>query len=294
MAFRYRPLAVFFLIVTCLSCLAGCLYIPQRQRQVELRGERLKADKLSVIVPGQTTKAEIIANVGQPYLMLDDFGVMAYYWKMLTAYVPYAFGMGFSGGAGIIELSETSILLIAYDAEGIVTRYETIHPKLAQTVNEEAITWAGQSACLTTFRPIPPPPGKAVIYIFRAGEYEPGKLKTTAREVGGKTQDYDLSGVFLDGRLWAEIMKGQYCVMILPPGTHPIGVELGIRQTDRFLHLQRQRPEPAYTTDLDVLPDQSYVLELFTREVGTKDVPHLLRQTLAEAQPKLTRIKRAR
>lgn len=294
MSRRPRFLVIFLLCCLGLGFLAGCLYIPQRQRQVALRGERLTADKLSMIVPGQTTGAEIIDQVGQPYLMLDDFGVMAYYWKMLTAYVPYAFGMGYGGGAGIIELSETSILLISYDAHGIVCKYETIHPRSVQTVNEQAIAWVGQSAYLTTFTPILPPPGKAVVYIFQAGEYEPGEFKTTSRELGRKVQDYDISGVFLDGRLWAEIIKGQYCVMILPPGSRVIGVELGIRRTDRFLHLQRQRPEPAYTTSLDVLPGQSYVLEIFVREVGTKDSPHLFRQTLAEAQPKLARCKRVR
>ena len=115
------------------------------------------------------------------------------------------------------------------------------------------------------------------------------------RELGQQRPDeYKIAGVFLDGKLWAELNWNQYAVMILPPGSRVIGVELGIRRTDRFLHLQRQRPEPAYTTSLDVLPGQAYVLEIFTREVGTKDSPHLFRQTLAEAQPKLARCKRVR
>jgi hypothetical protein len=67
----------------------GCLYIPQGYRNIELSGKRIEEEKLNIVVPRKTTKAEFIEKVGQPYLMMDDFGVMAYYWRMLSAYVPW-------------------------------------------------------------------------------------------------------------------------------------------------------------------------------------------------------------
>ena len=88
---RLRPLTILFLACCCLCLHPGCLAlpIPQRHRNIETLGKSVEETKLSFVVPGQTTKAEFIDKVGQPYLMMDDWGVMAYYWKMLAAYVPF-------------------------------------------------------------------------------------------------------------------------------------------------------------------------------------------------------------
>ena len=80
----------------------GCLYIPQGHKNIELSGKRIEGEKLNFVVPGKTTKAEFIEKVGQPYLMMDDIGVMAYYWKMLTGVMPWLL-VGYSGMTGGVE-----------------------------------------------------------------------------------------------------------------------------------------------------------------------------------------------
>ena len=87
-----RPLTILSLACCCLCLHSGCLAlpIPQSHRNIEREGKKIEETKLSFVVPGQTTKAEFIDKVGQPYLMMDDWGVMAYFWKMLGAYVLWA------------------------------------------------------------------------------------------------------------------------------------------------------------------------------------------------------------
>ena len=94
-----RPPQIGLLPILILVCCCFCLYpgclalpIPQGHRNIERDGKKIAEIRLSFVVPGETTKAEFIEKIGQPYLMLDDYGVMAYYWKMLDAYVPCGCG----------------------------------------------------------------------------------------------------------------------------------------------------------------------------------------------------------
>jgi hypothetical protein len=101
----YRTLPVLFLACCCLSFHPGCLAIPipQGYRNIETYGKKVEQTQLSFVVPGQTTKVEVIEKMGQPNLMLDDLGVMAYGWKMLVAYVPWAIGLP-KGDFGVEKL----------------------------------------------------------------------------------------------------------------------------------------------------------------------------------------------
>ncbi len=302
MTHPHRPLAGFLLGVVCLGCLAGCLlYIPQRYRQAALAGEKIHTERLRMLVPGETTKAEFIDKVGQPYLDLDDFGVMVYYWKMLSGSLVSIIGGGYQACGAVMEHSETNLLLLAYDADGIITKHEIVRPQLVATVNESAITWVGQGDRLTTFTPLTPPPGQAVVNIYKLRDVladspgQPSKGAVRWRHVGKRMPDGDISGIFLNGTLFAELDFGQYVVITLPPGQHRIGVEPQIRATNRYMVLQRQAPEPAYTTTLATEPNQVDVLEIFFRDVGLwGKSPGFFRQTLEEAQPRLVRFKRAR
>ena len=105
--------------------------------------------------------------------MMDDIGVMAYYWKMLAGYVPWLLvGAGVGGGGmtgGVLELSKGYILLVAYDDDGCITKYETIRPFLVKTVNERAIQWAGKGEFPEKFIPMKIPEDKSVVYVFQPG-----------------------------------------------------------------------------------------------------------------------------
>ncbi len=267
----------------------GCLIIPQAHRNIELSGNKIDEEMLSFVVPGKTTKAEFIEKVGQPYLTMDDFGVMAYYWKMLEAYMPWLLvGPGVVAG-GVEELSNQYMLLMAYDDNGCITKYETIRPILVKTVNERAIKWAGKGEVLGEFTPQKIPEDKSAVYIFRSGSWLDGLDK--------KDKNLKISGVFLDGKLWAEIYQGQYFPVVLPPGTHKIGVEPSIRAANKFLTPKGQeQPEPLLTTTIDTFANKAYYLEIKSVESSKSNERHYYFARLSEdeALPILRKLKRAR
>lgn len=288
-----RPLTILFLACCCLCLHPGCLAIPipQAHRNIEREGKKIEEATLSFVVPGKTTKAEFIEKIGQPYLMLDDHGVMAYYWKMLAAYVPYVVGGGpYAAAAGIAEVKPQYLLLVSYDDQGVITNYETIRHTFDlfhKTVNEQALQWAGQGASLgKKFTPVDLPAGKSVVYVFH---------RFNINEV---QQSLDrLDGVFLDGNLWAELKWHQYAPIVVSSGSHTIGFEPNIRTTDKFLHPHRPKTEPALTTTIDTLPNQSYFLEISFIERDSRDVkktPVFSRLSEGVALPKLLQLKRAR
>jgi hypothetical protein len=127
---RWRPrqnlglLSVLFFSCVCLCLQPSCvaLPIPQGFRNIEREGKKIEPYELNFVLPGQTTKTEFIERIGQPYLMLDDLGVMAYYWKMLSAYVPW---IGY-GAAGMAEMDRQYLLLVLYDDHDVIEHYEII------------------------------------------------------------------------------------------------------------------------------------------------------------------------
>lgn len=288
-----RPLTILFLACCCLCLHPGCLAIPipLAHRNIEREGKKIEGTKLNFVVPGQTTKAEFIDKVGQPYLMMDDYGVMAYYWKMLAAYVPYIVGGGpYAAAVGIGEVQPQYLLLVSYDDQGVITNYETIRHTFdlfPKTVNERALQWAGKGTSLgEKFSPVELPAGKSVVYVFH---------RFNVNEVQQSPDRLD--GVFLDGNLWAELKWNQYSPIVVSSGSHTIGFEPTIRKTDKFLHPNRPETEPALTTTIDTLPNQAHFLEVSFIERDSRDFKKTAifsRLSEGVALPKLVQLKRAR
>lgn len=135
-----------FLACCCLCLHPGCLAIPipQGSKNIVTYGKKVEETQLSFIVPGQTTKVEVIEKIGQPNLMLDDLGVMAYGWKMLVAYVPYVLFL--RGDAGIEKLDYQCLLLMSYDDRGVIHRSEIVRysavASSTKTIEELTRQWA--------------------------------------------------------------------------------------------------------------------------------------------------------
>jgi hypothetical protein len=279
------PLNLAVLAFCCLCLLPGCLAIPipQGYRNLEREGKKIEAFQLSFVVPGQTTKAEFIEKIGQPYLTMDDLGVMVYYWKMLAAYVPWIAAGGYSAVGGVVEVDRYYLLLVAYDDRGIIERYETIRkiiqPKAVAAVARQ---WVGKGPSEGEAILAPPPAGKAVVYVFQASDF------------GGPER---INGIFLDGNLWTELHAGEYTPIVVPAGIHVIGFERGVRTRDKFLDPGRGAEVPSLTTTIDLRPNQAYFLEVRFIERDSRDFKKTaVFSELSEevALPKMAGLKRAR
>ena len=287
----YLPIILVAWGCLCLHLCCIAIPIPQGYRNIESEGERIGEARLSFVVPGETTKAEFIERIGQPYLVLDDLGVMAYYWKMLAAYVPWFVGC-YTGMGGVAEVDRQNVLLVSYDDRGIIDRYETIKNfqvaglSKAKTVEELARQWAAKRHCFRNFTPASSPVSNSVVYVFH--HINPLSMERSPNSV---------DGVFLDGSLWAELKPGQYTAIPVSPGLHVIGFERDIRTTDKFLHPNRQEPQPFLTESIDVRSDQTYFLEVYFLERDFRDfkkTPSFSRLSEEVALPKLAGLKRAR
>jgi hypothetical protein len=287
-------LTVLILACCCLFLHPGCIAIPipQGYRNIVREGERIGEPRLSFVVPGETTKAEFIERIGQPYLVLDDSGVMAYYWKMLSANVPWFAAGYYTGTGGNIEVDRQYALLVSYDDRGIIDRYETIKNfqvrglSKEQTIEELARQWTAKIHCLRNSTQTNSPVGKSVVYVFHHAD-----------SPGMKRSPNSIDGVFLDDNLWAELQPGQYAAIPVSPGPHVIGFERDIRTTDKFLHPDRQNPQPSLTECIDVRSDQTYFLEIYFLERDSRDfkkTPTFSRLSEDVALPKLAGLKRAR
>jgi hypothetical protein len=297
------------LILACCSLLLhpGCVAIPipQGYRNLEREGKRIGEARLSFVVPGETTKAEFIERIGEPYLVLDEYGVMAYYWKMIAAYVPWVIGVPGGGAAGILEVDRQHVLLVSYDDRGIIDRYETIKnfqgaglskakpvDELARqwaakmNIDGLARQWAAKMHCVRNSTATSSPVGKSVVYVFHHAD-----------PLGTGRSPNSVDGVFLDDNLWAELTPGQYAAIPVSPGPHTIGFERDIRTTDTFIHPERQKPQPFLTESINVRPDQNYFLEVYFVERDSRDfkkTPTFSELSEEVALPKLAGLKRVR
>ena len=178
------------------------------------------------------------------------------------------------------------MLLVAYDDNGCITKYETIRPFIVKTVNERAIQWAGKGEFPEKFTPLKIPEDTSAVYIFR---------RSWLDGVDAKERDLRISGVFLDGKLWAEIYQGQYTTVVLPPGTHKIGLEPRIRATNKFLTPKGQeQSEPLVTTTIDTFANKAYYLQIKSIESSKGRQYYFARPSPDEALPILAKLKRIR
>lgn len=289
---RLSHLAVLALAGSSFLFQLGCLAIPipQGYRNLEREGQRIGEARLNFVVPGETTKAEFVERIGQPYLVLDDLGVMAYYWKMLAAYVPWFAAGYYTGAGGVVEVDRQNVLLVAYDDRGIIENYEYIRKFQADamfkanTVGDLARQWAAKIHQSKNCAAAGPPVDKSVVYVFYNSK--PYNME----------RPHSLDGVFLDGKLWAELRPGQYVAIPVSPGPHVLGFERDIRTTDKFLHPDRQNPVPSLTEAIDAKPDQTYYLEVFFIERDScdyKKTPVFSNLSKEVALPKLAGLNRA-
>jgi outer membrane protein assembly factor BamE (lipoprotein component of BamABCDE complex) len=104
---------------------AGCvlLPIPMQERKV-LAGTPVSEEQLLFLSPGVTTKSEVIDRLGDPDVIWEEARVFAYDWVMRQGILIWAIGGGYSGVAGATDLPKRYVLLIRFDDEDRVQRFE--------------------------------------------------------------------------------------------------------------------------------------------------------------------------
>lgn len=142
-------------LLGCLTFLAvGCviLPIPMPEDKV-MAGRPVTEFQQSFIRPGETTREEVIRHLGQPFIIWEDARVFIYRWDMRQGILVWApiWPSGQVWGtpiwtpnldrADILDVPKHYLLLIQFDGNNIVRRFErtTRHP--SRTVPEFLMDW---------------------------------------------------------------------------------------------------------------------------------------------------------
>lgn len=103
----------------------GCIVlpIPTQERKV-LAGTPVTEEQLAFLVHNVTTKSEVMVHLGSPDVIWEDARLFAYNWVVRQGILVWAVGGGYSGAAGISDIPKPYILLIQFDDQDRVQRFE--------------------------------------------------------------------------------------------------------------------------------------------------------------------------
>ena len=193
----------FVLLLLCLFVLWGCasIIIPVSDGKA-LSGRKITAENTTFIKSGVTTRREVIQTLGQPDMDFKDLRIIAYSWNVLGAYVPWVVGTPGGGGAGIMEISDKYVLLIAFEKEDRVSRFEIKKLWPLDTIRDHVLKWTGREGIdvpkpSTHVVGVEIPKDQAVLYIYRPGGW--GDAPLLQQPV-----------ISVDEKAVAELRKGEY------------------------------------------------------------------------------------
>lgn len=120
----------------------GCVIIPVPEKCVS--GDKVTKTELTSINPGITTKFEIVELLGNPDVLWLDENVFAYKWKMIWALMPWIVPAGYGVVGGCEEFTIDYVLLVQFDLNDRVVRFEQIKRPMFTSYGELLENWAQQ------------------------------------------------------------------------------------------------------------------------------------------------------
>lgn len=266
-----RSLLKFSLLLFWLLIPLGCaaIIIPASEGEV-MSGRKITSENIEFIKQGITSRNEVIQKLGRPYMDFEDLQTIAYFWEVLGYYMPWI-ALGYYGGGGWVEkIGKTYALLIAFDKDDYVSKFEIKALWPLDTIRGHAIKWMERENFdvpqpTNEFVASEIPKGLSIIYIYRPGGW---------RDV---SQLFKQPTVSIDGEVVAELHQGGYVAKVLKPGLHNVSV---------FLK-SKERPDRMFS--FDTLQDTAYYLELCISFVALG--PKLTIRSTEDAMPVLKELK---
>jgi len=105
--------------------LNGCvvLPIPTGERKV-LAGKPVTQEQLAFLTPKVTSKMEVVDRLGSPDVIWEEGRIFAYNWEMRQGVLLWAVGAGYSAVGGIADIPKRYVLLIQFDDQDRLRRFE--------------------------------------------------------------------------------------------------------------------------------------------------------------------------
>lgn len=117
-----------FITVAGLALVTGCIAIPVPEHGG--KGSGVATDSIERLIPGTTTRAEVLLALGEPTDRRAEERVYVYQWKRIV---------GLVGGYGwASEIQKQRQLCLEFDSNGILTRKHLFHPGMLSAVSSSA------------------------------------------------------------------------------------------------------------------------------------------------------------
>jgi hypothetical protein len=132
------------LVATVLSC-SGCIaaYVPSFSNQ-PVNGKIIVRRDVECIVPGRTTRAEVVKALGPGYRESIRGSAMAYPWEMPAGFIVFgAMSRDFAIADRTGDFTTWHALFLKFDGRGVVARKEYVRLRGGRSLDEQLERWAG-------------------------------------------------------------------------------------------------------------------------------------------------------
>jgi len=124
--------------------------IPTAEDKV-LAGKQITEEQLSFLTTKVTTKPEVLDRLGNPIVIWENARVFVYNWKMRQGILLWAYGAYYTGGFGMTDIPKQYLLLIMFDEQDRVQRFERAVCPMNRSYSECLTEWV-RTATQTTPR----------------------------------------------------------------------------------------------------------------------------------------------
>ena len=199
-----------FTSLVLLIVVQGCIPVPGKK---VVQGERLTKEDIHFIKPSVTTRSELIDKLGDPDWHFDNYRIIAYTWRTIGAYILWPEQGWFGVGLDTKPISKPYVLLITFDSEDRVSHFD-LNARLSSTVRKHAKKYAKKQGLIKQelLSSLSPLVDQSIIYIYRPGGSRDAPLLHAPL-------------VSINGKKVAELLKGTYKTIIVPPGHYSIAVQ---------------------------------------------------------------------
>jgi hypothetical protein len=133
-------------LLSAMLLLEGCVMVPVPTfNDKVLTGKPVTDEQLSFLAPNVTTMDDVIAGLGNPDIIWEDARVFVYIWDMRQGILFWATGAYYTGAAGMKDIAKHYLLLIQFDEQHKVLRYDRATRPLSQPCADFLTEWLQNS-----------------------------------------------------------------------------------------------------------------------------------------------------
>jgi outer membrane protein assembly factor BamE (lipoprotein component of BamABCDE complex) len=207
------------LAVVLSSLCSGCVVIPIPVKEKEVTaGRRVEKKETAGWRVGETTRQEVLQQLGTPYADFQDLNVIAYDWTVVSAIMLWAIGGQGGATGGVEKLKQEHLLLVGFDEADRVAKFDILHHNFgslraqAQRWTVSAISHGARIGSQNQSRV--GSEDSALLYVYRTGSWSEFIIGFPVR-------------ILLDDQLVAELKRHSYSQITVAAGRHQITGNVG-------------------------------------------------------------------